>query len=509
MGLRGLCGAIWVGFALGGCAGFHLSGPMPSDIGGEQVVKPPVENFRGQPVVQVTFVNGIDPAAESEFLNDYRNFPVTQGGLAIAFSETADFTTARLNLNGMMAKNTFYAFQLAKYLKMKSNGDYAVVLNPVTLKFDFIEGYSYEPVEEHMPPYDIDLNFLSYVDPSSQPSNKGNVITTFGESLAPIVSVRMDPAFNPTVEGAVGLSNPMISHARNPDGRGARAQLIDYLNIAKMGAEPLDLELEDHAKSSGAFEAGSFYGLRLDTYDLEDDPPEEDVLPAEVRDAWNYQPGTYYAYEFFEGYYKVVMSALQIVDNSELVTESQQNYWSYYEKDDLAPVMIKATDRKKRRFLIKAKQVELQYLQDRDDNWMDAVLQSNDFQFSFNKLRDAEQDARDDYVNAQIKAVAGVLLVALGAVATVVTDSNSGGLAGVGAVGVGVALTAGALADLDQIDLVFETAFETAYESQKSYVFETAEGERITVRARDYTDFKRQLKSRYDKRFRSKTVPIS
>lgn len=507
MALRGLCAALWIGVTVSGCAGFHLSGPMPSDIGGEEVLKPPIEQFRGQPVVQLTFVNGIDPAAESEFINDYRNFPITDGGMALAFAEAADLATARFNLNGMMAKNTYYAFQLAKYLKMKSNGDYAVILNPVTLKYDFIDGYSYEPFETQLPPYDIDLNFLSYVDPSSRPSNKGSVITTFGESLAPVVSIRMDPAFNPTVEGAVGLSNLMVPHAQNPDGRGARAQLIDYLNAVKMGATPLDLG--GLAKSSGIYEVGSFYDLNLDTYDLEDDPPDEELLSAELREAWSYDPGDYYGYEFFEGYYRVVMSALQVVDNANVVTEAQRNYWSYYEDDDLAPVMLEAADRKKRRFLVKAKQVEIQYLQDRDDNWMDAVLESNSFHSTFNQLRDAEQDARDEYVNSQLLAAAGVLLVLAGATVAAISDSDLAGMAGVGALGFGVALTTRSLANLEQVDQTFELAYDSAYESQKSYVFETAEGEKITVRAGDYADFKRQLKDRYLKRFGPDTVPIS
>ena len=507
MSQRALFIAILAAFLSSGCAGVHLTGPMPSDIGGEEVVKPLPQKFRGQPMVQLTFVSSIDPAAESEFLKDYTIFPVTALGYGSTVSETADPSTARINMNGMMAKNTFYAFHLAKYLKMKADGDYAVILNPVTLKYDFLKGYYYEPFEEQMPPYDIEIGFLSYVDPRSQPSNKGDVITTHGESLAPIVSVRMDPSFNSIVDGAIAMSSPMIRHAHNPDSLGVRAQFIDYLNVLKNGTAPMDLS--KYAVSSGDFKVGSFYELDFGTYDLSEEPSPEEVVPAEIRDAWDYDSGSYYADEFYQGYYKIIMSALQKIDNTALATESQKNYWSYYENDDLTPVMLNATDRKKRRFLIKAKQVELQYLQDRDDNWMAGVLETNDFNSAFNKLRDAEQEARNDYVNAQIKAVGGALLAILGAAAAVTSDNSAASMGGAAAMGLGVGFVVDAMAEFDEVDNAFETAFESAYESQKSYVFEMAEGEKVTVRARDYTDFKRQLKARYHERFRPSAVPVS
>ena len=214
MRYKGFCAALVAAVLASGCTTVHLSDPMPSDIGGEEVIKPLPEKFRGRPVVQLTFVASIDPAAESEFLSDYTTYPVTSLGFGSTATETADIVTAQLNMNGMMAKNTYYAFFLARYLKMKADNDYAVILNPVTLKYDFMKGYYYEPFEKQMPPYDLEINFLSYVDPNSQPSNKAEVITTHGESLAPIVSIRMDPSFSPISEGAVALSESTARHAQ-------------------------------------------------------------------------------------------------------------------------------------------------------------------------------------------------------------------------------------------------------------------------------------------------------
>ena len=76
--------------------------------------------------------------------------------------------------------------------------------------------------------------------------------------------------------------------------------------------------------------------------------------------------------------------------------------------------------------------------------------------------------------------------------------------------GLGLALVVDAVAELEEIDVAFSTSFSTVYENQKSYVFETAEGERVNVRAADYNHFKKQLKTRYDQRFGPEiTVPTS
>ena len=269
------------------------------------------------------------------------------------------------------------------------------------------------------------------------------------------------------------------------------------------------MDVSRYAVSSGPFEVGMFYDLDFDTYDLAEEPPPEDLFPADVREAWDYYPGNYYAHEFYDGYYKIMMSALRAIDNTALATESQKNYWSYYENEDLTPVMLNATDRRKRRFLIKAKQAELQYLQDRDDNWMAGVLEANDFQRAFNRLRESEQEARDEYVKAQVKAAAGAVLAVLGAAALATSKKKSVSVAGVTAIGLGAGLFVDAVSELEEVDLAFEVAFRSAYDSQKAYVFDMAEGERVMVRARDYADFKRQLKARYKQRFQPKSVPVS
>ena len=251
---------------LGGCTTINLSAPISSNIGGAEPTRPDPGNFRGQPVVQLTFVNDVSPIAEAELLNAYMTNPVRRRRSGESSdAEVASYSTAQINLNGMMAKNTFYTFYLAKYLKMKADGDYTLILNPVTLEYGLSSGFYYEPFEDQMPPYDVEINFLAYVHPNSQPTTKGQVVTTQGDSLAPIVSVRMDPQFNPDVDGAVALSRPMIRYARDPDGLGTRGQLIDYLNGLR-NRVPND-KLAGKSQGSGILQKGRFYELDISTCD--------------------------------------------------------------------------------------------------------------------------------------------------------------------------------------------------------------------------------------------------
>ena len=66
--------AVLVVIGLAGCGTFGA--PYPSDIGGKVVKKPPVANFRGRPVIQVTFVTNADSSAEAAFLDDYTGNPL-------------------------------------------------------------------------------------------------------------------------------------------------------------------------------------------------------------------------------------------------------------------------------------------------------------------------------------------------------------------------------------------------------------------------------------------------
>jgi hypothetical protein len=132
------------------------------------------------------------------------------------------------------------------------------------------------------------------------------------------------------------------------------------------------------------------------------------------------------------------------------------------------------------------------------------VLETADFKTSFNKLRDAEQEARNDYINAQIEAGLGVALAILGGVAAGYSASQGDpyGTAGGGAlVGVGVMMVTEAVAELEEIDSAFMASFATSYDTQKAYVIEVAEGERPEVRANSYPQLREQLKARYDERF--------
>jgi hypothetical protein len=494
---------------LGGCTTVNLSAPMSSNIGGNELARPDPSKFRGQPVVRLTFVSDIDPIAESELLDAYMANPVGRGrGPESSDVQVADYFSAELNLNGMVAKNTFYSFQLAKYLKMKADGDYTMILNPVKLKYDLSRGFYYEPFEDQLPPHDVEVNFLAYVHPNTHPSTKGQVVTTHGDSLAPIVSVRVDPQFNPEADGAIALTRPMVRYARDPDGFGTRGQLADYLNGLRIRV-PND-DLEDKSQGSGALKPGRFFELDISTFELSRVPPPEHVVPQATLSAWNYYAGTYDAYEFFEGYHKIVLAALQQVDNTAVVTAAQRNYWSFYDSADLSDVMVEATDRSKRSFLMGAKTAELTYLSNQNDNWMNAVLETQNFSDAFNNLRDAEQLARKDYVDAEIRRGVGVLVAILGAVAIAKGGGGSNMAAiGGGAVGFGISLVVDATSRVETIDENFELAYQSSYEDQKTYVFETAEGERVSVVGRDYNDFKQTIKSRYEEKYLQNDAPGS
>ena len=494
---------------LGGCTTVNLSAPMSGNIGGNELGRPDPSKFRGQPVVQLTFVSDINPIAEAELLDAYMANPVGRGRSPESSDvQVADYFSAEINLNGMVAKNTFYSFQLAKYLKMKADGDYTLILNPVTLRYDISRGFYYEPFEDQMPPHDVEINFLAYVHPNTHPSTKGQVITTHGESLAPIVSIRVDPQFNPDVDGAIALTRPMIRYARDPDGRGTRGQLVDYLNGLRTRV-PND-DLGGKSQGSGALKPGRFFELDLSTFELSRVPPTENIVPEATLSAWDYYAGTYDAYEFYEGYHRIVLAALQQIDNTAVVTEAQRNYWGFYDSADLSDVMLNATDRSKRGFLMGAKTAELTYLSNQNDNWMDAVLETQNFFSAYNNLRDAEQQARKDYVNAEIRRGIGVLMAILGAVA-IAKSGGSGNAAalGGGAIGLGVSMVVDATSRVETIDENFELAYQTSYESQKTYIFETAEGERVSVVGRDYNDFKQTIKSRYEEKYLKSGVPSS
>lgn len=508
--------AVLVVIGLAGCGTF--GGPYPSNIGGKVVKNPPVANFRGRPVIQVTFVVNADSSAEAAFLDDYTGNPLgynyasdegseLSSGIA-ASGPMADRTTAETNMKGMFAKNAYYAFHLAKFLRIKSDGDLAIILNPVTLKFSPADGYSFDPFEKNPPPYDVEINFMSYVHPNTKPSTKGGVLTTYGESIAPIVSIRMDPKFNPAVGGAVAMTNGLEPFAQNVDGKGLRAQFIDYLNAVKYNESQnrklASEKIVDNAKSSGPFETGKYFRLALKTFDLSTKPIPKEIIPPQDLVGRDYAPGNYRAYEFYNAYYKVIVSALNAIDNNKEVTQAQKTYWASYEPGDLSSVMLERTDRRKRWFLTRAKHTEIQYLEDRDTNWMKAVLSGNEFARNFNALREAEQNARGEYIAAQWRAAAGVLVALGGAyVSARSSRSNSslGTVAGITALAIGIQMVTQAITELSRIDVAFTTSFSSAYASQKSYIFETADGERIEVRGKDYRDFKNQLKKRYQALF--------
>lgn len=507
---------IAAGLAVAGCI---TTGPYPSDLGGSKIVEPPVVNFRGRPVVQISFVSSADPSAETALLSDYRDFPLKQesfddegeGGSPTGVHKS-DFKTASTNLKAMFVKNTFYAFHLAKFFKIKSGGKLAVVLNPLKLKHNSVEGYSYESFEKNMPPFDVEVNILSYVHPNTKPSNKGEIVTSFGEGFAPVISIRTDPQFNPAVGGAVALTAGLENTAVDMDGSGLRGQFIDMLNVRKYNAgnryKVMTAKMRDARKESGPFEKGKYFRLPLGTYDLSKKRVPKEVIPPANLAGQDYNPGAYYAHEFYDAYYKVVMSVLSAVDNNKTVTAAQKRYWGYYEPGDVGGIMVGKSDRGKRRFLMGARRLEVQYLEDRDNNWMKAVLNTNDFGRNFNALRNAEQKARDEYTASQARAAVGFLLAMGGAVASSRSNSSYGYAGGAAMIGIGIGLVVDAMIKMDKVDVAFNTSFDSSYSSQKDYVFETSEGEKVTVRAKNYTDMREKLKERYYRQFRRERVVV-
>jgi len=484
-----------------------IGAPLPTDFGTSEKALPPIENYRGLPVVQVSFVAGASSTAESAFLTNYMNISIEQpsDGQISLLRPQADWATATTNLKAMFAKNVFYALHLAQFIKIKSEGNFIVILNPVTLQYDPLSGFTFGLFEENMPAADVEIFLSAYVHPNTKPSTKGDLVTTYGEGFAPIISVRVDPQFNPQVSGAIALTGDLDKFARNADGRGARAQLVDLLNAKRYSLATLPIA--GRSKSSGAFEKGKYYRLEFDMDDLEEEGIPADVISPTVLAGQNYDPGSYYAYEFYNTYYKIILTALNVVDNRAVITAAQRNYWSFYDASgntDFDAVMLQKTDRRKRRFLMKARQVELEYLEDRDQRWMDLVLTTNDFRTNFSALRDAEQQARDDYIDSKVKAGVGVLAAILGAAATVYSakENNSYGVAGGGVmIGMGMGMVNSAMVEMEEVDVAFGTAFEAAYDTQKTYVFEIADGEKVNVRAKDYAGFKDQLKQRFEQRF--------
>ena len=113
--------------------------------------------------MQVTFVANADPSAEAAFLNDYMATPINAAYAEEGSVKKATLETARNNMRGVFAKNVFYAMNLAKYLKVKANGDYGVILNPVTLTYTSTAEFKHQPFEENMPPFDVDITFGAYI----------------------------------------------------------------------------------------------------------------------------------------------------------------------------------------------------------------------------------------------------------------------------------------------------------------------------------------------------------
>jgi|GEM_PF-3554401 hypothetical protein len=515
-----LCAGVLAAGLLSGC--IAVGTPYPPNIGGEKVTKPSAANFRGRPVVKVTFISTTDSSTENTFYSDYIKTPIRtsappnpndSGLVETDHEEVTDDQIATNNMRAMFAKNTFYALHLAKYLRLRSKGDLAVILNPTTLVFEPGKGYRLEPFEKGMPAHDVEINILTYVHPNTRPSNKSSLITSYGESLAPIISVRVDPAVKPDTGGAVALTSELVNAANNPDGEGLRAQLIDMLNTSHYAQSAASASLQGKSLGSGALEKGKYFELDAGSHDLEKTPIPETLIPAKELAAANYSPGAFFAYEFYDAYYKMILAALGLVDNNKVVTTAQKKYWAALDSADLSDVMLKNTDQGKKTFLLKAKETEVRYLEDRDQRWTAALFETNDFLGSFNNLRDSEQEARNQYIQAQTQAVIGALIAIGGAVAAArsgSSDNTAGTIGGVALIGVGAALIARAASDLETIDVTFKTSFESAYDSQKSYVFEISESERVEVRAKSYDEFKKFVKEQYDRRFGpNRTEPVS
>jgi hypothetical protein len=100
-------------------------------------------------------------------------------------------------------------------------------------------------------------------------------------------------------------------------------------------------------------------------------------------------------------------------------------------------------------------------------------------------------------------AILGAVVIAKGG------GGNNGAALGGVAIGLGISMVTDAARRVETIDENFERAYQSSYESQKTYIFETAEGERVTVVGRDYNDFKNIIKSRYEEKFLRAGVPSS
>ena len=134
-----LCAGVLAAGLLSGC--IAVGTPYPPNIGGEKVTKPSAANFRGRPVVKVTFISTTDSSTENTFYSDYIKTPIRtsappnpndSGLVETDHEEVTDDQIATNNMRAMFAKNTFYALHLAKYLRLRSKGDLAVILNPTT-----------------------------------------------------------------------------------------------------------------------------------------------------------------------------------------------------------------------------------------------------------------------------------------------------------------------------------------------------------------------------------------
>ncbi len=488
---------------LAGCLG-GLGGGWGPGIDDKTPVKIEPAKFRGLPVVRVSFVASVDASARLRYQEAYWQNPIPSGVGAEseeggAAAKPADGSTAETNFNAMESKNVFYAFHLAKYLEARSRGTYLVFLNPEVVKHDDNRGFYRESYEDGLPPHDVDVSFGAYVHPNTQPSNVSD--TTYGEWITPIVSVRVDKAFSSATAGAVGLPDRLTSYAADSDGYGARAQLVDFLNAR---IDKLTAVNPGTARDSGKLAAGEFYALPSGEVKLSEGGIPKEELTAQELAAVSYNPGRLDAFPVYKGVHQVVEVALTKVDNSKTATRSQEDYWAFYGEPNASTIVLQRSDRGKRRFLVRARQAELQYLRDRDRNWMEAVLNTSNFTSSFNELREAELKARKEFVDAQIQQGLGTLMAIGGAFAAVggaQSDNPFAAGAGIAMVNTGLTMAISAQTVIDRINQGFDTAFSNSYNSQREYIVEFEEAEREKIRARDYADFRKQLKNRYAKRF--------
>ena len=122
------------------------------------------------------------------------------------------------------------------------------------------------------------------------------------------------------------------------DGKGIHANLTDFINSTKYGAKGLDYST--HAKKSGPYEKGKYYALDLPK--LRSDQGTDgsyEVHTATDLAAAGYNAGTYNPYQFYEGYYRILMGALQKTDHKNRMTASDRSYFSAMDSADLEPVL--------------------------------------------------------------------------------------------------------------------------------------------------------------------------